>query len=63
MVGEPTTFTREWFDAFGDAGATRRRSSPRRARSRREQEIERMRLANEIAAAAMEHCRLSSSPA
>ena len=34
---------------------TRRRSSPRPARSRPTQEVERMRLANEIAAAAMEH--------
>ena len=51
-----------WFDAFGPRSRTRRRSSPRRARSRREQEIERMRLANEIAAAAMEHCRLVIEP-
>ena len=39
----------------GRTPSTRRRCSPRRARSRPTQEIERMRLANEIAAAAMEH--------
>jgi Xaa-Pro aminopeptidase len=54
MVGEPTTYTREWFDAFpGALDAT-----PLLARARAiktEQEIERMRLANAIAAAAMEH--------
>jgi Xaa-Pro aminopeptidase len=54
MVGEPTTFTREWFDAFpGAVDAT-----PLLARARAiktEQEIERIRLANAIAAAAMEH--------
>jgi Xaa-Pro dipeptidase len=54
MVGEPTTFTREWFDTFPGA----RDATPLLARARAtktEQEIERMRLANEIAAAAMEH--------
>jgi Xaa-Pro dipeptidase len=53
MVGEPTTFTREWFDAFPNA----RDATPLlvRARAKKtEQEIERMRLANAIAAAAME---------
>ncbi|MDX6386643.1 MAG: hypothetical protein QOD85_445, partial [Gaiellaceae bacterium] len=56
MVGEPTTFTKGWFDAWPDAvdampvlNAARAIKSP--------QEIERMRLANEIAAAAMEHVR------
>ncbi len=33
MVGEPTTFPKAWFDAFPDA-PTRRRCSPRPARSR-----------------------------
>ena len=56
MVGEPTTFTRDWFDAFGES-RTRRRSSPSARAVKTEQEIERMRLANEIAAAAMEHCQ------
>jgi Xaa-Pro aminopeptidase len=56
MVGEPTTFTAAWFDAFPDAGD----ATPLlvRARSRKtEQELERMRLANELAAAAMDHVR------
>jgi Xaa-Pro aminopeptidase len=57
MVGEPTTFTREWFTAFGDAAdATPLLASARALKT--EQEIERMRLANDIAAAAMEHCKL-----
>jgi Xaa-Pro aminopeptidase len=56
MVGEPTTFTAAWFDSFPEAvDAT---SLLVRARSlKTEQEIERLRLANEIAAAAMEHVR------
>jgi Xaa-Pro dipeptidase len=56
MVGEPTTFTAAWFDAFPEAAD----ATPllTRARSiKTEQEIERLRLANEIAAAAMEHVR------
>jgi Xaa-Pro aminopeptidase len=56
MVGEPTTFTSAWFDAFPEAAD----ATPLlvRARSRKtEQEVERLRLANEIAAAAMEHVR------
>ena len=57
MVGEPTTFTREWFTAFGEvADATPLLASARAIKTG--QEIERMRLANEIAAAAMEHCKL-----
>jgi Xaa-Pro aminopeptidase len=54
MVGEPTTFTREWFDAFPNV----RDAAPLLARSRAvktDQEVERMRLANAIAAAGMEH--------
>ena len=61
MVGEPTTFTGEWFQAFGDV----RDATPLLAESRAvktEQEVERMRLANEIAAAAMEHCQLVIEP-
>ncbi len=57
MVGEPTTFTAEWFSAFGEA----RDATPLLAAARAlktDQEIERMRLANDIAAAAMEHCKL-----
>jgi Xaa-Pro dipeptidase len=54
MVGEPTTFPKAWFDAFPDAvDATALLSEARAVKT--EQEIERMRLANEIAAAAMEH--------
>jgi Xaa-Pro aminopeptidase len=57
MVGEPTTFTADWFSAFGDvADATPLLAAARTLKT--EQEVERMRLANDIAAAAMEHCRL-----
>jgi Xaa-Pro aminopeptidase len=57
MVGEPTTFTQDWFTSFGEVGdATPLLASARSLKT--EQEIERMRLANEIAAAAMEHCKL-----
>ena len=54
MVGEPTTYPKAWFDAFPDAAD----AAPLLAEARSvktEQEVERMRLANEIAAAAMEH--------
>jgi Xaa-Pro aminopeptidase len=56
MVGEPTTFTKAWFDAWPDAAD----AAPLLARARMiktEQEVERIRLANEIAAQAMEHVR------
>jgi Xaa-Pro aminopeptidase len=56
MVGEPTTFTAAWFDSFPEAAD----ATPLLVRARSlktEQEIERLRLANEIAAAAMEHVR------
>jgi Xaa-Pro aminopeptidase len=54
MVGEPTTFPKAWFDAFPDAAdATPLLNEARAVKT--EQEIGRMRLANEIAAAAMEH--------
>jgi len=52
MVGEPTTFTAAWFDAFPEAAD----AAPLLARARSlktEQELERLRLANELAAAAM----------
>jgi Xaa-Pro aminopeptidase len=56
MVGEPTTYSRAWFDAWPDAvDATNLVARARQIKT--EQEIERMRLANEIAAAAMEHVR------
>jgi Xaa-Pro aminopeptidase len=61
MVGEPTTFTRDWFTAFGDVhDATPLLAEARAIKTA--QEIERMRLANEIAAAAMEHCKLIIEP-
>ena len=54
MVGEPTTYPKAWFDAFADAAdATPLLNEARAVKT--EQEIERMRLANEIAAAATEH--------
>jgi Xaa-Pro aminopeptidase len=56
MVGEPTTYTNAWFDAWPDAVD----ATPLLARARAiktEQELERMRLANGIAAEAMEHVR------
>jgi Xaa-Pro aminopeptidase len=62
MVGEPTTFTRDWFHAFGEVPQD---ATPLLAEARAiktTQEIERMRLANDIAAAAMEHCRLVIEP-
>jgi Xaa-Pro aminopeptidase len=56
MVGEPTTFTKAWFDAWPDAGD----GGALLARARMvktEQEVARMRIANEIAAQATEHVR------
>src|SRR5207244_6863285 len=51
-----TTFTRAWFDAFPDAAdATGLLAGARSIKT--EQEIARMRIANEIAADAMEHVR------
>ena len=61
MVGEPTTFTKAWFDAFPDAadgGALLARARALKT----EQEITRMRIANEIAADAMEHVRSRLEP-
>jgi Xaa-Pro aminopeptidase len=57
MVGEPTTYTHDWFHAFGTdvADATPLLSSARAIKT--PQEIERMRLANDLAAEAMEHVR------
>src|SRR3954465_167040 len=56
MVGEPTTFTAAWFDAFPEAVD----AAPLLARARSlktDQELERLRVANELAAAAMDHVR------
>jgi Xaa-Pro aminopeptidase len=61
MVGEPTTFTRDWFSSFGEAvDATPLLVAARSLKT--DQEIERMRLANAIAAGAMEHCKLVIEP-
>jgi len=56
MVGEPTTFTAAWFDAFPGGHDAMPVLVPARA-VKTSQEIERVRLANEICAAAMEHVR------
>ena len=56
MVGEPTTFTKGWFDAWPDAADAMPVLNVARS-IKTAQEIERIRLANEICAAAMEHVR------
>lgn len=54
MIGEPTTFPKAWFDAFPHAqDATPVLTEARAIKT--PQELERMQLANDIAAAAMEH--------
>src|SRR5204862_5774 len=61
MVGEPTTFTKAWFDAFPDAAD----ATPLLARARMlktEQEVARLRIANEIATQAMQHVRRRLEP-
>ena len=61
MVGEPTTFTKGWFDAWPGAAD----AAPLLARARMiktEQEIARLRIANEIAAQAMHHVRRRIEP-
>jgi Xaa-Pro aminopeptidase len=61
MIGEPTTFTKAWFDAWPDASdATGLLAAARAVKT--PQEIERMRIANEICAAAMEHVRARLRP-
>jgi Xaa-Pro aminopeptidase len=61
MVGEPTTYPKAWFDAFSDAAdATPLLNAARAIKT--EQEIERMRLASEIAAAATEHLQGTLRP-
>jgi len=60
MVGEPTTPTQNYFDAFKKVAGEVVDATPllNEARSiKTSQEIERMRLANELAALAMEHTR------
>jgi Xaa-Pro aminopeptidase len=56
MVGEPTTYTRTWFDAWPAAVDAQPLLNEARA-IKTSQEVARLRLANEIAAAAMEHVR------
>jgi Xaa-Pro aminopeptidase len=56
MVGEPTTFTKAWFDAWPAARDAMPVLVPARS-IKTPQEIERMRLANAICAAATEHAR------
>jgi Xaa-Pro aminopeptidase len=56
MVGEPTTFTKAWFDSWPHAQDAMDVLNVARA-IKTPQELERIRLANEICAAAMEHVR------
>jgi Xaa-Pro aminopeptidase len=61
MVGEPTTFTSAWFEGWpGAADATPLLAQARAIKT--PQEVERMQLANDIAAAAMEHVRTQLQP-
>jgi Xaa-Pro aminopeptidase len=61
MVGEPTTYTQAWFDAWpGAADAAPLLATARAIKT--PQELERMRLANEIAAGAMEYVRAHLRP-
>jgi Xaa-Pro dipeptidase len=53
MVGEPTTFTKAWFDAFPQAADATPVLAEARA-IKTEQEVRRLRIANEIAGNAME---------
>jgi Xaa-Pro dipeptidase len=61
MVGEPTTYTHSFFHAFGDMTDATPLLAQARVR-KTEQEIERMRLANELAAGGMEHVRERLQP-
>jgi Xaa-Pro aminopeptidase len=65
MVGEPTVYWAGWFDGFRDVAGEVVDAAPLLARARMiktGQEVERMRLANEIAAAATEHVRDNIRP-
>ncbi|HZT91269.1 MAG TPA: Xaa-Pro peptidase family protein [Gaiellaceae bacterium] len=53
MVGEPTTFTKAWFDAWPGADDAMAVLVPARA-LKTKQEVERMRVANELCGAAMD---------
>jgi Xaa-Pro dipeptidase len=61
MVGEPTTFTKAWFDGFPGAAD----AAPLLARARMiktEQEVARLRIANEVATQAMHYTRRQLQP-
>lgn len=61
FVGEPTTYTHAFFESFpGAADAAPLLAQARAIKT--EQEVARMRLANELAAAAMEHVRTRIRP-
>ena len=65
MVGEPTTPTQNYFDAFKKVSGNVIDATPLLSDARAiktSQEIERMRLANELAALAMEHTREHMRP-
>jgi Xaa-Pro aminopeptidase len=65
MVGEPTTPTLMYFDAFGEVAGRVVDATPLMNEARAiktPQEIERMRLANELAALAMEYTREHTRP-
>lgn len=62
MVGEPTTYTHGYFHAFGMNVVDATPLLNRARAVKTAQEIERMRLANEIAAGAMEHVRANLRP-
>jgi Xaa-Pro aminopeptidase len=61
MVGEPTTYTQAWFEAFPATGdATPLLAEARAVKT--EQELERMRIANQIASAGMTHAKEHVQP-
>jgi Xaa-Pro aminopeptidase len=65
MVGEPTVFSQPWFTGFDGLAEAVVDGSPLLVRARMlktEQEVERMRLANELAALAMDHVREQTRP-
>jgi Xaa-Pro aminopeptidase len=65
MVGEPTTPTQTYFDAFGEVAAQVIDATPLLNEARMiktSQEVERMRLANELAALAMDYTREHMRP-
>ncbi|HEX3807282.1 MAG TPA: Xaa-Pro peptidase family protein [Gaiellaceae bacterium] len=61
MVGEPTTFTQAWFDAWPGASDAMPLVNAARA-LKTDQELQRLGLANDICAAAMQHVRQELRP-